>query len=176
MKPEILSFIGATVPLNELAAVASKGTGLSITNLTDRSPISFSQDAQYLVALANLTGITGPSAIDILRNLPNRFLNSLSYTVIFACGTDIYLEAKEYLQVQLFSKAMQDKCLVLGTGLLREWHDDIVYNLMTDERSFEFRLLIDSIYLGFEQIGLGHLWSNYRKRQCKDKTFLLEKV
>lgn len=176
MKPEILSFVSATVPLNELASAASKGTGLSITNLTDRSPISFSQDAQYLVALANLTGITGPSAIDILRNLPNRYLNALSYTIIFTCDLNTYLEAKEYLQVQLYNEAEQDRCLVLATGLLREWHDDIVYNLMSDERSFNFRLLVDSIYLLFEQIGLGHLWSNYRKRQCKDKTFLLEKV
>lgn len=176
MKPELLSFIGATVPLNELASIASQGTGLSITNLTDRSPISFSPDAQYLIALANLTGITGPSAIDVLRNIPNRFLNALSYTVIFACDINTYLEAKAYLQVQLFNRGVQDKCLVLGTGPLREWHGDVVYNLMTDERSFEFRLLVDSIYLGFEQIGLGHLWSNYKKRQCKDKTFLLEQI
>ncbi len=176
MKPEILSFSGTAIPLGNLAKIASQGAGLSLTYKTDRSPIRFSEDAQYLIALANLTGASAQdlAAIDILRNLPRRYLDALAYTMIVACDHEVAIELQDNTELQVFGRDVGAGYLVLVTGPLSYWHDAVVYNLLTDERSFGFRLLMDKVLLGFEKIGLGELWSNYQKRTHRDQTFLLE--
>ena len=145
---------------------------------TDESyPVNFSEDAQVLLNIALFFGWNMKNPLNILRHVPDLFMQYVSYTFMIACDIKTWDELQT-VKLSIVSRELVDCHLFIVTGTLAHWFQTITLNIGRDwGYSFEAKFLIDKIVLILErERGLKQLFENYNKKFQKDQTFLLEEL
>jgi hypothetical protein len=136
-------------------------------------PISFSEDAKYLLNIAAFYGWDIDKPLNVLRNVPPIFMSYLHYTLFIACDHNVYEEWTCSMPI-IKRNILDDTYLLLVTGSLDQWYETIILNLNRDwEFKYETRVMLNKLMVFFERDrGLNHIFP--KKKVLPDHTWLLE--
>lgn len=176
MGPQIEILTSVKVNWPSFKATIEKALGERPDRVLAQYPVTFTEDAEYLLYLADLSGISIKNPLDVLRNIPHNLLEYLHYTMMIACSDRTYKEFATNTRLNIISKQVDVTHILLVAGPMALWYDTIVFNLAKDWKyTADTRLLIDKILLTFDKQGLKELFAKFNRRPMKDGTFLLER-
>lgn len=157
-----------------LRKTVSQATGFQPSSRIAQCPVSFSEQAEYLLFAAYLIlDITEEDPHNLLLNLPREAMDFLHYTFLIACDADTASDLREKTRAHYTMTDLGRGYCILGTGPLSVWYDAIMLNLTQPRAAWkETRLLLNKMLLLFEKEGLQALFPH--KNVLPDKTFLLE--
>jgi hypothetical protein len=166
---EILSVVKVNWPA--FKSTTSEAQNMRPDTILAQCPVPLSEDAEFLIHLAYLSGIPIDNPLNVLRTLPHHLLDYLHYTMMIACDNETRELFMSMVRLQIVVVRRLEYNILLVTGPLSEW-----YNTATISKynNFNLRVLIDKVILLFEKQGLKQLFARFEKRQIGDGTFALE--
>ena len=175
MDPQIELLSSVQINWPAFRATIDRAMNTRPDRVLSQYPVDFKDDAEFLLYLANVAGISIANPLNVLRTLPHGFLNYLHYTMMIACDGKTYNEFNSNTRLDIIVRQVDINYILLVTGPLAIWYDTIVLNLARDWKySASTRLLIDKLLLLFDKQGLKELFANYNRKPLNDGTFLLE--
>lgn len=150
--------------------------GYAPSGIADASPRNLSDHATILSALESFRDRDVRDAISAIRE--SEYVQGLlGYAFLIGCPSTSLLEIYEYnLRLHIttpIGMTTGQQVLAVVYGALDDWKQAVIMGC-SDGSSQDVRLLFGKIYLHFEKLGLGEIWSKYNRVAHKDKTFLLE--
>lgn len=144
----------------------------SPTRGLDSSGYNFSDFAAYLAALKEFQSQKQENPIQTIRH-PGRLANHLFFSILVQVDRDVIIELRELFDFDIITAESKDSTFIILSGTLARWKTAVADALHGD-RSYDLRIIFDTIFHLFHKLGLGEIWSDYSKRNLGDKTFLLE--
>jgi hypothetical protein len=171
MVPDILSIIQPNINWPDFLKGARAALGYDPSKIGLDRPLS--DPARFLAIAAKFKDVGANDALVNLRTAGStlRFLN---YGFLVLSDLDTMFELMQYtrLDVATNTTITRDNIAIVS-GNLETWRDSIIE--LSQNNSTNVRILIDKIFIAFGRLGLGELWSDYRKKPLPDTTFLLER-
>ena len=146
--------------------------GISPTRRVDASVRVFSDFAMYVSSLSTLrTGEEDP--VKALRNSAT-ITKHLTFSFIVGTVGEVLREFLEYggLDVTIIREEHQANVFLVSANLYN-WVQ-IIKLIMKKEKTPESRNLANEFLRYFEQLGLGELWFDQKRKSLADGTLLLE--
>ena len=155
MTPQIELLSSVKINWPAFRATIDKALNERPDRILAQYPVAFSDDAEFLLYLASLNGISINNPLDVLRTLPHDMLAYLHYTVMVACDVETCKQFSESTRLNIITKQKDIVYILLVTGPMTLWFDTIVLNLTRDWKyAKSTRFLIDKLLLLFEKQGL----------------------
>lgn len=109
------------------------------------------------------------------RVVSNKLLGHLHYSFLILCPTDILVELlSKGTRIDVHRISNNPNVVVfMMSGTLDQFKECIITQC-TNSDLREIREIYNKILAHFDSLGLGHIFSEYRRKQHKDKTLLLE--
>lgn len=172
MPLEVVPIINTVIDWNQYLMAAKQILGRSVSQQLDTIGMKLDSLASFV---ATLGAFREPNAkpSEILSD-PGSLLKHVSLGFLILASNECLFEVMEETSLNLLStdSRVKNTRLAVLTGNLEEWRTSII-NGSSNNCGYECRLLMDKCLLHFELIGLGGVWSNYRKKILNDKTFQL---
>lgn len=150
--------------------LTSKFLGRSVTKTIDHQSFNLKDSISYLIAFSEFE--------EELNGVPSDFecvLKHFNFSFLVLCSKDLLLEVSTASDLKIsFTESISEIliCSIIS-GNLQEWRTAII-NGTSDRSTFIVRNFFDKIFLEFDKLGLGCLWSKYSKIQMSDSTFRLK--
>lgn len=175
MNPEVELLSAVQVNWPSFKSTLDKGLDERHDRILAQCPVPISEDAEFLLYLAALTGIPVNNPLDVLRTLPHEMMDYLHYTFMVACDEQTCNEFMFSTKLQVITKKRDEICFMLVAGPFTDWFNTIVLNLAKKRRYTTYtRVLINKFLILFERRGLQEVFNNYAKKPKGDGTFYLE--
>lgn len=170
MTPDAVLITKPDVSWDTLFTLFQKFTGRALTKTVDVKKLNPRELRNFMIELAEFkTNTFNPDSI--LRN-PGNISDHISLSFLIICDNELRIQLSENFKI-LSTETKDRSLLCIVSGSLTEWRSGVI-NCCSDLATYNLRLLFDKIYIQLDQLGLGLLWSEYRKKTLPDKTFYLE--
>jgi hypothetical protein len=174
MPSEAILISKPEIDLENLFRVTAQTLGRRITGAIDNCPRELSKDEKFISALSEFKSqhLTSWAKDRIQRAEHELFF--LHYVFLCYTDKDTAIKIREWTKLDVLSQSSIDGEIILVVGGSLVFWRAASLDCCSGQSSFNLRLLFDKIILKFEEIGLGDVWFNYRKRTLPDQTFLIE--
>lgn len=138
----------------------------------DSSGYNLSEFSRYLAALKEFQSQKQENPIKTIRH-PGRLANHLFFSFLVHVDRDAVLDILQLFDFDIIWSNANKGTVLIMSGTLSRWKTAVTDALHGD-RSYDIRVVFDTIYLLFRKMGLSEIWADYSRRSLGDKTFLLE--
>jgi hypothetical protein len=153
-------------------SVSRDALGRSVANQLDNENCNSWDAASYISALSEIwhPGLSTKSAIRAAGNL----LQHYCVSVLLVGSRELALEVGQETGLACKSSGTRrdEYYLTVVTGDLQQWRSSVI-NCSTGDESQGLREFMNRCHEIFEKLGLGELWSEYRRRDAGDLTVTL---
>ena len=143
--------------------------GHNITSSVDSSGLNLSDYAKFLVTLNELYTGKKSNPIDVLKSNDN-LLHHLHFSFLVTSTSIVVLEISELTKLDILSTKIDSGRVAIMSGTLREWKATAVAVSAVPK----LRWLCSALLGFFQQLGLEHIFADYKRIPSGDGNFLLE--
>ena len=172
MKPKVMPILNPVINWQEFIRIL-QDAGIYSTRRLDDFKIEIGDFKSYLLTLFYIKNPNGPPPAEALKHL-GQVSEHLFFSFLVHADSAVISEIYRRATLRTISlETTQHSELIVASGTLTQWHAAIL-EFCSPTVSIGGRLLFDALLIWFERAGLRVLWSNYRKLQQEDSTFILE--
>ncbi len=165
----------SNIAWSEFIKSVAELTSHSLFRGIDNSGLKLSDYARYLTALGEFQSGKEVKPLDVLRN-NDYILRHLFFGFLISGSSSLIFRIMELTDLDVLTAKGKDKGRVaIVTGNLKQWKEAIIICL--DQKlikNFELRWVFNECLNYLQQFGLRNIFDNYRKKDLKDQTYLLE--
>lgn len=173
MIPKIILIAWPQIDWPTLAKASDVVLGYNPVKPADKSDRQLSDHARLLAVLSAFSDRDSTDPLKSIREAGS-LLNHLKFSFLIAADRETIFRISTTTRLDCTPNDSVDGGLAaIVSGTLSEWREATI-ELCHSNSPMPIRVLMDTVVLQFEKLGLGEVWSDYRKVQLKDKTFRLE--
>ena len=173
MQIQVVPIISTKTDWQLFLSVAKQMLGRNLTKGIDSANMPLEGISSYFAVLGSLKD--SETKPDVILSNPGSLLSHGFFGFLFVGDDDLLFNIMEETPFNVLSAPTLERNtrIAIISGTFEEWRTSII-NRCSNVSGYGLRLFLDYCLLHFERLGLGKIWSEYKKITLSDKTFYLE--